>query len=124
MEKRTDFYDFIDKIQRQDKYIEHIEQENNNLKNELMEDMKTETKLNEKIKKLKSDLAYERTMLDNVKAEYENLQEINKKLKEKIEKLEKELSAVYKAYHTAMWVDLELEEDLYTIEDIEWNNVE
>ena len=35
MEKRTDFYDFIDKIQRQDKYIEYIEEENRKLKAEL-----------------------------------------------------------------------------------------
>ena len=36
----------------------------------------------EENKKLKSDLAFERTMLDNVRAEYENLQDVNKKLKE------------------------------------------
>lgn len=52
------------------------------------------------------------------------LEEENRKLREKIEKLEKELSAVYKAYHTAMWVDYNNEEDLYTIEDIEWHNAE
>jgi hypothetical protein len=32
MKKRTDFYDAIDKIQRQDKYIEYIEEENRKLK--------------------------------------------------------------------------------------------
>lgn len=36
--------------------------------------------------------------------------EINR-LNAKIKKLEKELSAVYKAYHTALWIDKE--EDLY-----------
>ena len=46
--------------------------------------------LEEENKKLKSDLAFERTMLDNVKAEYksqvniiERLEEENKNLKEK-----------------------------------------
>ena len=38
---------------------------------------------------LKSDLAFERTMLDNVKAEYKSLQNVNKKLNEKIERWEK-----------------------------------
>ena len=45
-------------------------------------------------KKLKSDLAFERTMLDNVKAEYESqvniierLEKENKKLKAQIEKM-------------------------------------
>jgi hypothetical protein len=32
MEKRTDFYDAIDKIQRQDRYIERLEEENKKLK--------------------------------------------------------------------------------------------
>ena len=34
--------------------------------------------LEEENKKLKSDLAYERTMLDNVRAEYDSLQNVNK----------------------------------------------
>ena len=34
MEKRTDFYDFIEKVQRQDKYIEELEEENKKLKEE------------------------------------------------------------------------------------------
>lgn len=38
--------------------------------------------LEEENKKLKSDLAYERTMLDNVRAEYKSLQNVIKKLKE------------------------------------------
>ena len=45
-------------------------------------------------------------------------------LREENRKLKEELSAVYKAYHTAMWVDYNNEEDLYTIEDIEWHNAE
>jgi hypothetical protein len=40
--------------------------------------------LEEENKKLKSDLAFERTMLDNVKAEYESLQNVNKKMKEEL----------------------------------------
>lgn len=43
--------------------------------------------LEEENKKLKSDLAFERTMLDNVKAEYESAQNIIKKLKEELDKL-------------------------------------
>jgi cell division septum initiation protein DivIVA len=38
-------------------------------------------------KKLKSDLAFERTMLDNVRAEYKSLQDIIKKLKDRIDVL-------------------------------------
>ena len=39
-------------------------------------------------KKLKSDLAFKNTMLDNVKAEYESSQDVIKKLEEKIRFLE------------------------------------
>jgi septal ring factor EnvC (AmiA/AmiB activator) len=39
-------------------------------------------------KKLKSDLAFERTMLDNVSAEYESSQDVIKKLQERIRFLE------------------------------------
>lgn len=42
--------------------------------------------LEEENKKLKSDLAYERTMLDNVRAEYKSLQNVNAKLKEERDK--------------------------------------
>jgi uncharacterized phage infection (PIP) family protein YhgE len=44
--------------------------------------------LEEENKKLKSDLAFERTMLDNVRAEYKSLQNVIKKLKEKLSKRE------------------------------------
>ena len=40
--------------------------------------------LKEENKNLKSDLAFERVMLDNVKAEYKSLQNVIKKLKEEI----------------------------------------
>ena len=43
--------------------------------------------LEEENKKLKSDLAFERTMLDNVRAEYKSLQNVIKKLNEENEKL-------------------------------------
>jgi len=45
--------------------------------------------LEEENKKLKSDLAFERTMLDNVRAEYKSLQNVNKKLKEENEEYKK-----------------------------------
>jgi len=48
----------------------------------------TYIKLEGENRKLKSDLAFKNTMLDNVKAEYENLQGINEKLKERIRFLE------------------------------------
>ena len=44
--------------------------------------------LREENKKLKSDLAFERTMLDNVRAEYKSLQNVIKKLNEKARFLE------------------------------------
>lgn len=44
-------------------------------------------KLSEKNGQLKKDLAFKETMLDNVKAEYENLQDINKKLKAELERI-------------------------------------
>lgn len=64
MEKRTDFYDFIDKIQRQDKYIEYIEEENRKLK------LHIEAK----------DKAYTALLKD-----YEELKEDNKRLRAEIE---------------------------------------
>lgn len=47
--------------------------------------------LEEENKKLKSDLAFERTMLDNVRAEYKSLQNVNKKLNIKVASLEWEI---------------------------------
>ena len=52
--------------------------------------------LEEENKKLKSDLAFERTMLDNVRAEYKSLQNVIKNLKE-------ELSKYKKQYQHSMW---------------------
>lgn len=42
------------------------------------------TQLEEENKKLKSDLHFERNMLDNVRAEYESLQNVIKELKEEL----------------------------------------
>ena len=41
-------------------------------------------KLSEKNGQLKKDLAFKETMLDNVKAEYESLQNVIKKLKKRV----------------------------------------
>lgn len=52
-------------------------------------DLEEENKrLEEENKNLKSDLAYERTMLDNVRAEYESLQKAKEKLNIKVSSLE------------------------------------
>jgi len=82
------------------KYIDKLEEENRNLKNELMEDMKTESKLNEEIRNLKSELSkfrdsfkkyrdYEKEELADscydLARENEKLKEENKKLNERIE---------------------------------------
>ena len=71
-----------------------LKEENKKLKKEceendyLVEDnarwMKECEKKTMEIKKLKSDLAYERTMLDNVRAEYESLQNVIKKMEEEL----------------------------------------
>jgi len=55
------------------KHIEELEEENRNLKNELMEDMKTETKLNERIRFLEQCL--------------DNKEKVNKSMREEIGKL-------------------------------------
>lgn len=55
MEKRTDFYDFIDKIQRQDKYIEYIEEENQKLKLHIEAKDKAYTALLKDYEELKED---------------------------------------------------------------------
>ena len=47
-------------------------------------------KLEEENKKLKSDLAFERTMLDNVRAEYESSQNVIKELKAELSKYKKQ----------------------------------
>ena len=72
-----------------------LEEENRNLKNELMEDMKTESKLNEEIRNLKSELSKFRDSFKKYRDyEKEELAEScydlameNQKLKEEIGKL-------------------------------------
>ena len=49
MEKRTDFYDFIEKVQRQDKYIEELEEENKKLKETIKDHQLYEEKLEHRI---------------------------------------------------------------------------
>jgi len=66
----------------------------------------------------------ERYSYEQVESYIKRLLEYIKRLEEENEKLKKELSAVYKAYHTALGVDYVSEEDLYTNEDIEWHNAE
>ena len=72
-----------------------LEEENRNLKNELMEDMKTESKLNEEIRNLKSELSKFRDSFKKYR-DYEkeelaescyDLARENQKLKEEIGKL-------------------------------------
>ena len=52
------------------------------LENRIDELLEQNKKLSEENGQLKKDLAFKNTMLDNVKAEYESLQDVNKKLKE------------------------------------------
>ena len=75
--------------------ITELEEENRNLKNELMEDMKTESKLNEEIRNLKSELSKFRDSFKKYR-DYEkeelaescyDLARENQKLKEEIWKL-------------------------------------
>ena len=47
-------------------------------------------KLEKENKKLKSDLAFKSTMLDNVRAEYESTQNVIKKMKAELERYKKQ----------------------------------
>ena len=79
--------------------IQQLEEENKKLKEKIseLEDVSKDYDLLskdfitlwEENEKLKSDLAYERTMLDNVRAEYKSLQNVIKKLKSDIDELQK-----------------------------------
>ena len=55
-------------------------------------------KLEKENKKLKSDLAFKSTMLDNVRAEYESTQNVIKKMKAELERYKKQ-------YEHTMWED-------------------
>ena len=76
--------DYKEVRNRREKVVEWLEEENR--------------KLSEKVGQLKSDLAFERTMLDNVRAEYESLQNVIKELKEEKKKLQNDLETVSGAY--------------------------
>ena len=76
-----------------------LEEENRNLKNELMEDMKTESKLNEEIRNLKSELSKFRDSFKKYR-DYEkeelaescyDLARENEKLKEELKKDDREV---------------------------------
>ena len=82
-----------------DKKIKELEEENKKLKHyydrdkeELMESCYALKKENDELKdtnkNLKLDLAYNRTMLDNVSAEYKSQVNANKNLKKRIKELE------------------------------------
>jgi len=64
-----------------------LEEENRNLKNELMEDMKTETKLNEEIKKLKEENKWFNKKIKQAGKYVAATMKENEKLKEEIGKL-------------------------------------
>lgn len=74
----------------------------------------TRAELEEENKKLKSDLAFERTMLDNVSAEYKSLQNVIKKLEEELahykntEAIQKSNAASRYKYPSTSYVDREL----------------
>ena len=77
-------------------YKDELEEENKRLKelvNEIHRDKEhilwEKLILQEENEKLKSDLAFERTMLDNVRAEYKSSQNVIKKLKEELKKYKK-----------------------------------
>lgn len=78
MEKRTNFVDFIDKIQRQDRYIKELEEENKKLKEENEEQHKT-------IESLYDNVKYFNHRLCDIDSKLIFKQEENKKLKSDLE---------------------------------------
>ena len=65
-------------------------------------------KLEKENKKLKSDLAFKSTMLDNVRAEYESTQNVIKKMKAELERYKKQ-------YEHSMGWDY-IDKDLYDLD--------
>lgn len=133
MEKRTDFYDFIDKIQRQDKYIEYLEEENKALKITVDENnllAKDYVELKEENKKLKESLDIATKCSSKEEDWIIRLSEENKKLKsdlwtviderdnafKKIKQLEKELEEWKKNRDYYLLKYEELEEKVETLE--------
>ena len=95
-------YEVVDELKK-------LREENKNLK-EAMKELNNYNKFRiQENEKLKSDLAYERTMLDNVRAEYNSLQEVIKKLKKDVE------------YFRQIYLDLKkmCEDDGYLLTDEE-----
>ena len=81
--------DLINKIMVRDKHC-------CDLKELLDKWLKKYKELGQENKKLKSDLAYERTILDNVRAEYGSTQNVIKKMKAELERYKKQ-------YEHTMW---------------------
>ena len=116
MEKRTDFYDFIDKIQRQDRYIEELEEENKTLKEKIseLEDVSEDydllskdfialweenKKLNIKVASLEWEIKWLNSVIDKLKEEnqtlelwLDNKEKLNEKYRKEIEGLKSDLS--------------------------------
>ena len=111
---RVDYYwksmnEIMEEVAKETKSYKRLEEENKNLK-DAMKELNNYNKFRiQENKKLKSDLAYERTMLDNVRAEYESLQNVNKNLKEDVE------------YFRQIYLDLKkmCEDDGYLLTDEE-----
>ena len=116
-EAERDFTKFV-------KYVAELEEENKTLKEENVRLVKNLAEYKNEITDLKEENRNLKEKVEQMQENYENLNDAYTEILWENIKLRKELSAVYKAYHTAMWVDYNNEEDLYTIEDIEWHNAE
>ena len=77
-----------ERIRYLEESIRELRKEKENLKKDKWEYHHKIIELELENKKLKSDLAFERTMLDNVKAEYESSLNIIRKLNRRIKELE------------------------------------
>jgi len=77
----------LKEVREENKKLRELKCVPSNLKTLIRIDKENE-RLEEENKKLKSDLAFKETMLDNVSAEYDSSQDVIKELKEKIRFLE------------------------------------
>ena len=102
------------------RYCEKLEEENRNLKNELMEDMKTESKLNEEIRNLKSELSKFRDSFKKYR-DYEkeelaescyDLARENEKLKEENKWFNKKIKQAGKYVASTMKENKKLKEEI------------
>ena len=87
IEKNAEYQDRIAELEEENKKLKKECEENDYLVEDNARWMKKCEEKTMEIKKLKSDLAFERTMLDNVRAEYKSLQNVIKNLKERIDVL-------------------------------------